>query len=218
MEIKKMFGNLEFGPVRNMNLSHLGIALRNAAGEIVSYDKSKDEIVNVDLIDFNAEGMIYAMPVAIKDIKKGDVIRHTNGNAVFVTSVENGIHVVDVAAGEKKEIIPTKSMFGFDFVTKIVSLIDFSAAGASKDAPSGNILPLLLMADGNKNMKDMILPMMLMNGGSLGNFGSLDMSNPLMLMAFMGGSEGKDFFPMLMLNQMMTSTLTSEKKENITQE
>ena len=221
MEIKKMFVNLEFGPVRNMNLSHLGIALRNAAGDIVSYDKSKDEIVNVDLIDFNAEGMIYAMPVAIKDIKKGDVIRHTNGNAVFVTSVENGIHVVDVAAGEKKEIIPTKSMFGFDFVTKIVSLIDFSAAGASKDAPFGNMLPLMLMADGNKNMKDMILPMILMNGGSFGNFGSLDMSNPLMLMAFMGGSEGKDFFPMLMLNQMMTSTLTSEKKEkkeNITQE
>lgn len=207
MEMKRMFGNLEFGPVRGMNLSHLGIALRNAAGEIVSYDKSKDEIVNVDLIDFNAEGMIYAMPVAIKDIKKGDVIRHTNGNAVFVTSVENGIHVVDVAAGEKKEIIPTKSMFGFDFVTKIVSLIDFSAAGASKDAPFGNMLPLMLMADGNKNMKDMMLPMMLMNGGSLGNFGSLDMSNPFMLMALMGGSEGKDFFPMLMLSQMMPKTM-----------
>ena len=218
MEMKKMFGNLEFGPVRGMNLSHLGIALRNAAGEIVSYDKNKDEIVNVDLIDFNAQGMIYAMPVAIKDIKKGDVIRHTNGNAVFVTSVENGIHVVDVAAGEKKEIIPTKSMFGFDFVTKIVSLIDFSAAGASKDAPFGNMLPLMLMADGNRDMKDMILPMMLMNVGSFSNFGSLDMSNPLMLMAFMGGSEGKDFFPMLMLSQMMTSTSTSKKKDNTTQD
>ena len=212
MEMKKMFGNLEFGPVRNMSLSHLGIALRNAAGEIVSYDKSKNEIVNVDLIDFNAQGMIYAMPVAIKDIKKGDVIRHTNGNAVFVTSVENGIHVVDVAAGEKKEIIPTKSMFGFDFVTKIVSLIDFSAAGASKDAPFGNMLPLMLMADGSKDMKDMMLPMMLMNGGSFGNFGSLDMSNPLMLMALMGGSEGKDFFPMLMLSQMMTPE--KKKTEN----
>lgn len=212
MEMKKMFGNLEFGPVKNMNLSHLGIALRNAAGEVVSYDKNKDEIVNVDLIDFNAQGMIYAMPVAIKDIKKGDVIRHTNGNAVFVTSVENGIHVVDVAAGEKKEIIPTKSMFGFDFVTKIVSLIDFSAAGASKDAPFGNMLPLMLMADGNRDMKDMMLPMMLMSGGSFGNFDSLDMSNPLMLMALMGGSEGKDFFPMLMLSQMMTPE--KKKTEN----
>lgn len=137
-----------------------------------------------------------------KYINPRDVIRHTNGNAVFVTSVENGIHVVDVAAGEKKEIIPTKSMFGFDFVTKIVSLIDFSAAGASKDAPFGNMLPLMLMADGSKDMKDIMLPMMLMNSGSFGNFGSLDMSNPLMLMALMGGSEGKNFFPMLMLSQM----------------
>ena len=65
MEMKKIFGNFEFGPVKNMSLSHLGIALRNAAGDIVSYDKTKDEIVNVDLIDFNAQGMIYQMPVAI---------------------------------------------------------------------------------------------------------------------------------------------------------
>ena len=61
MEMKKMFGNLEFGPVDNYHLSHLGIALKNAAGEIVSYDKQKNEIVNVDLIDFDAKGMIYAM-------------------------------------------------------------------------------------------------------------------------------------------------------------
>ena len=27
MEMKKMFGNLEFGPVNNYHLSHLGIAL-----------------------------------------------------------------------------------------------------------------------------------------------------------------------------------------------
>lgn len=195
--MNKMFGNLEFGEVKGYNLSHLGIALKNAAGEVVSYDKSKDEIVNVDLIDFNAAGMIFAMPCAIKDVKKGDVIRHTNGNAVFVTSTEGGIHVVDVAAGEKKEILPTKSMFGFDFVTKIVSLIDFSAANASADQPFGNMLPLMMMSN-NGNIKDMLLPMMLMNGG---NFGSIDMSNPLMMMALMGGSESKNFFPMMMLMQ-----------------
>lgn len=195
--MNKMFGNLEFGEVKGYNLSHLGIALKNAAGEVVSYDKSKDEIVNVDLIDFNASGMIFAMPCAIKDVKKGDVIRHTNGNAVFVTSTEGGIHVVDVAAGEKKEILPTKSMFGFDFVTKIVSLIDFSAANASADQPFGNMLPLMMMSN-NGNMKDMLLPMMLMNGG---NFGSIDMSNPFVMMALMGGSESKNFFPMMMLMQ-----------------
>lgn len=208
METKKMFGNLEFGPVNNYHLSHLGIALKNAAGDIVSYDKEKNEIVNVDLIDFGAKDMIYAIPCAIKDVHVGDVIRHTNGNAVFVTSVDNGIHVVDVAAGEKKEILPTKSMFGFDFVTKIVTLIDFSGANASADQPFGNLLPLMLLGENSGNMKEM-LPMMMLMGGMNGageNAFSFDMNNPLMLMALIGGSKDNDFFPMLMMAGMMNQT------------
>lgn len=207
MEMKKMFGNLEFGPVNNYHLSHLGIALQNAAGEIVSYDKQKNEIVNVDLIDFDVKGMIYAMPCAIKDVHVGDVIRHTNGNAVFVVSTDGGIHVVDVAAGEKKEILPTKSMFGFNFVTKIVTLIDFSGLSASEDQPFGNLLPLMLFGDrkGGSGMKDM-LPLMLLMGGNGSALGGLDMSNPLMLMALMGGSEGNDFFPIMMAMNLINGT------------
>lgn len=203
MEMRRMFGNLEFGPVKGINISHLGIALKNAAGNMVSYDRQNGEIIDVDLIDFNAENMVYAMPCAIKDIKKGDVIRHVNGNAVFVTGTEGGIHVIDVAAGEKKEILPTKSMFGFDFVTKIVSLIDFSAMNASADQPFGNMLPLMMLSDNKSSMRDMLPMMMLMNGG---NFGSFDMSNPLMMMALMGngGSESNDFFPMVMAMQLMS--------------
>lgn len=203
MEMRRMFGNLEFGPVKGINMSHLGIALKNAAGNMVSYDRQNGEIVDVDLIDFNAENMVYAMPCAIKDVKVGDVIRHVNGNAVFVTSTKEGIHVVDVAAGEKKEILPTKSMFGFDFVTKIVSLIDFSAMNASADQPFGNMLPLMMLSDNKSSMRDMLPMMMLMNGG---NFGSFDMSNPLMMMALMGngGSESNDFFPMAMAMQLMS--------------
>lgn len=202
MEIKKMFGNLEFGPV-NYRLSHLGIALQNVAGEIVSYDKQKNEIVNVDFIDIDAKGMIYAIPCAIKDVGIGDVILHTNGHAVFVTSVDNGIHVVDVAAGEKKEILPTKSIFGFDFVTKIVTLIDFSDINASAEQPFGNLLPLMLLGKNSDNMKEMLPMMMLMggmNGASAFNF---DMNNPLMLMALMGGSKDNDFFPMMLMAGMM---------------
>lgn len=203
MEMRRMFGNLEFGPVKGINMSHLGIALKNAAGNMVSYDRQNGEIIDVDLIDFNAENMVYAMPCAIKDIKKGDVIRHVNGNAVFVTDTEGGIHVIDVAAGEKKEILPTKSMFGFDFVTKIVSLIDFSAMNASADQPFGNMLPLMMLSDNKSSMREMLPMMMLMNGG---NFGSFDMSNPLMMMALMGngGSESNDFFPMVMAMQLMS--------------
>lgn len=219
MEMRRVFGNLEFGPVKGINMSHLGIALKNAAGNMVSYDRQNGEIVDVDLIDFNAENMVYAMPCAIKDVKIGDVIRHVNGNAVFVTNTEGGIHVVDVAAGEKKEILPTKSMFGFDFVTKIVSLIDFSAMNASADQPFGNMLPLMMLSDNKSSMRDMLPMMMLMNGGNLGSF---DMSNPLMMMALMGngGSESNDFFPMVMAMQLMSGQKvnasfqpTEEKKD-----
>lgn len=224
MGIGNMFGNFNFGPVEGYTLSHLGIALVNDAGDTVSYDKQKDEIVKVDLLDFDADGMIYAMPCAVKDIKVGDVIKHVNGHAVFVSSLENGIHVIDVAAGEKKEILPTKSIFGFDFVTKIVSFIDFSGSGASADQPFGNLLPLMLLGKGNdsRDMKN-LLPLFMCMGGmnfntpnvntgeeeenkTINNMMGFDMNNPMMLFALMslaGGSEGKDFFPLIAATSMM---------------
>lgn len=214
MEMSKIFG--EFGPVKDIHLSHLGIAIMNAAGTYVSYDKDKDEIVDVDLIDFDANNMVYAIPVAIKDVKKGSIIKHVSGNPVFVTSVENGIHVIDVVNSEKKEIVPPKSLFGFDYVTQIVSLIDFSSTGASSENPFGNLFPLLMLGNNNEHssIKDKLAMMMMMN-----NFGSkeknednnsnsnfFDMSNPWMLSLLFnnndnkdGGSESKDFFLMMML-------------------
>ena len=201
-----MFGkNLQFGPVRGYSLSHLGIAIRNNAGNMVSYDKANHSIVDVDLIDFKADNLVYAIPVAIKEIAVGDVVLH-NGNPMFVMGKDaTSVVVIDVRNGEKKNILPTKSMFGFDFITKIVTLVDFSAAGASNDQPFGNLLPLMMLS-GNGNMKDM-LPMMFLMGQGKEGF-KFDMSNPLMLMAMMGGSEGKDFFPMYLL---MTQSMTTEK-------
>lgn len=201
---KKMFGNLEFGTVNDVSLSHLGLAIRNAAGEMVSYDPSTNEIVNVDLIEFDVENMIYAIPCAVKDIKVGDVILHTNRNPVFVIDIEDGIKVVDVVEGEKKEILPTKSIFGFNFVTKIVSLVDFSSisASASEDSPFGSLLPLIMMSNSKGNSMKDILPMMTLMRGDSG-LGNLDLSNPLMLMALTGGSEGTDFFQTMMMTQII---------------
>lgn len=215
MNFKSMLGNLECGPVDGFNISHLGLAVKNAAGDMVSYDKTKDEIVNVDLIDFEGKGMVWAMPCAIKDVAKGDVLRHVNGNPVFVTSIEGGIHVVDVAASEKKEIMPVKSMFGFDFVVKYISLFDSFASTASNDNPFGNMLPLMMFSD-NTNMKDILLPMLLLSGNGQAPFNFLDMSNPLLLMALMGdegGSEGKNFFQLILTMQMMNQKKGEETNE-----
>lgn len=218
--MKNIFKNFDFGAIKDGHLSHLGIAIKNKMGEMVSYDTDKDEIVNVDLIDIDAKGMIFKMPCAIKDIKKGDIIIH-NGTPVFVIEdYPNASHikVIDVAAGEKKTILPTKSMFGFDFVTKMVSMIDFTGMRASENNPFGNLMPLMLMC-GDGGLKENLIPMMfLMNqtngedkGASAFDMSNpllFDMSNPLLLMALMqdkGGSESNDFFTMMILGQMMKS-------------
>ena len=202
-----VFGKLQFGPTSCYNLSHLGIAVRNATGQMVSYDKSKNEIVNVDLIDFNVKNGIFAIPAAIKDIAVGDTVLH-NDKPVFVTSLEGGIQVVDPCAGEKKTILPTKSMFGFDFVTKVVSIMDMTAGTASADQPFGNMLLPMMLASGEGNMGDMLLPLMLVGGGA--GLGNIDLSNPLLLMALCGGSESTNFFPLMlaMTQQKATQKVT----------
>ena len=216
---KGIFGGFDFGPAGSgYKISHLGIAVRNAEGVMVSYDKTKNEVVNVEILNFEGRNLVYKMPAAIKDVKAGDALIH-NGSVVFVTSTANDITAIDVKAGEKKIILPTKSMFGFDFVTKLVCLIDFGAANASAENPFGNLMPLMLLGnDGysrNDNMSTLLM-LSMMNGGKM-NF---DMSNPLMMLALMGNGGSDDILPFLLMAngtnplQSLTSTSTvTEKNE-----
>ena len=190
-----LFGKFDFGEMK-AKMSHLGIAVCRG-DRYVAYDKTKKEIVDVTPINFT--GMAFKMPTAIKNIENGDNIIHNNKVMVVIgTDTEDNILAIDIKDGEKVTILPTKSMFGFNFITKIVTMFDFIKQEASEDNPFGNMLPFLLMgenADGS--MKDMLLPLMMMNGGDIGK---LDMSNPLILMALAGGgSESKDFFLMMMM-------------------
>lgn len=191
MDIMK---NFHFGPCGDRaKISPIGIAIKNNNGEWVSYDKEKHEIINVDLLNFGDSNFVYMIPVAIKDIAEGDAVIH-NKHIMFVKKVRSdGVTVVDITDGEYKKILPTKSMFGFDFITKVVSVMDLSKTEASADNPFGNLLPFLLL-NGNKN-DNVPLAMMMMNGGQL------DMSNPLMIYVLMAGSPGSDtsLLPLLMM-------------------
>ena len=191
--------NFDFGPV-NASLVHLsmyGLAVKNKAGTWVSYDAASGDIMDVDVLNF-AEGskFLYRMPVAIKDIAVGDVIIH-HGAPMFVVAIAStGAYVtaVDPIAGERKDVMLTKSPFGFNFVTKVVNFLGNLGATASNDNPFGN-LGLMLMLGDNKDMGD-LLPLMLMNGNS-----GLDMSNPLMMYALMGDKGSDNLLPlMLMMN------------------
>ena len=200
-EKTKMKGfNFDFGPCTNdqVRMSMYGLAIKNASGEWVSYNDG--QVVNVDVLNFDGAKYMFKMPVAVKDIAVGDIVIH-NRVPMFVESVENGIHVVDIRAGEKKEILPTTNMFGFNFVTKIVSLFNAFQSSPTPDQPFGNMLPFLMLngEDGKTMDSDTMLMFMMMQNQS----GSTNIfANPMMLYFLMKDKGGNDILPlMLMMNQ-----------------
>lgn len=203
---KMKFGNFDFGPCTNDNvrMSMYGIAIKNAAGTYVSYDAASGEIIDVDVFNFDGGKYMFKLPVAIKDVKVGDVIIHNRTPMFVVGFAENtgDLIAVDIRAGEKKTIMPMRNMFHFDFVTKIVSLFDMNGVTQpSSDMPFGNMLPLMMMSDDNKDMdmKDILMMSMLANGGNMNNM------NPMLLyfLAFdeTDGTSMKDkLLPMMLLS------------------
>lgn len=200
-EKTKMKGfNFDFGPCTGdqVRMSMYGLAIKNANSEWVSYNDG--QVVNVDVLNFDGAKYMFKMPVAVKDIAVGDIVIH-NRVPMFVESVENGIHVVDIRAGEKKEILPTTNMFGFNFVTKIVSMFNAFQSSPTPDQPFGNMLPFLMLngEDGKSMDSDTMIMFMMMQGQT----GSANMfSNPMMLYFLMKDKGNSDMLPlMFMMNQ-----------------
>lgn len=179
--------NFDFGPCTNDNIrmSMYGLAVKNANGTWVSYNPESKEIIDVDIFNFDGGKFLYKMPVAIKDVKVGDIVIH-NRKAMFVTEVaETGMTAIDPQAGEEKKILLTKSPFGFNFATKVVSLFNMTSDAPTPDAPFGNMLPFLMLSE---------------------NSGEFDMNTMLML-SMMSGQSGMDFSknPMMMYFLMKDS-------------
>lgn len=205
MDTSKMF-NFDFGPVAsNIRMSPYGMAMKNADGKYVSYDKNSGNIMDVEIFNFDAQRFLYKMPVAVNAVAVGDIVIHMR-KAMFVSAVNgNRISVIDIYNGEVKDIMPTTSPFGFNFITKVVSLIDMS--GASAETPFGNMLPFLLMGDNKDNDNSMLMMAMAMSGGMNTNM----MSNPLMLMAMM---DGKADTGMLMYLAMQNQIANMDANHN----
>lgn len=199
-EDMNFFKNFEFGPVKNdaVRLSPYGLAVKNLDNSWVAYDAASDSIIDVDVFNFEGKNLIYKIPAAPHTVHAGDMIVH-QGKAMYVlTDVCEGdtcVSVIDPRAGESKEILFTKSPFGFTFVTKLVSLLDMSGIGANTDSPFGNLLPLALMGDKDCDAGTMMAMMMMMNSEGC-NF---DMSNPMMMYALMSGDNKDMLLPMMLM-------------------
>ena len=193
-ENDKMKGfNFDFGPCtdNSIRMSMYGMAVKNAAGVWVSYDKGSDQIVDVDILNFDGGKYFYKFPVALNAVGIGDVIVH-NRKPMFVTgTVEGRLVCIDVVAGEEKTVVPTVNMFGFNFVTKVISLFDNFVGGADTTKPFGNMRPFLMLSGDNKDLDPMMLMCMMgQNGGNMS-------FNPMMLY-FMSQTKG-DIDPMVLM-------------------
>jgi len=197
--------NFDFGPASgyNFRMSPYGLAVRTEKNGWVAYNTQTNELMDVNVLNFDMDGMIYKMPVALAAIQKGDILMHC-GKPVFVRGVgSDTVQVVDYANASVSSILPVKSPFGFNFFTKIVSLMDFQNINASSENPFGNMLPFLMMKSSSDERSD-IDPMVLMfmMNGSNTNF----MQNPMMMYFLLSKGENSDMLPFLLLTGMGAST------------
>lgn len=198
--------NFDFGPCGNgVRLSMYGMAIQNNAGEWVSYNPATKEIINVDILNIADGGKyMYKIPVPIQDVKAGDIVVH-NRVPMFVTEApgDGNFTVVDVHVGESKIIIPARNIFGFNFMTKVVNLFGNIMGTPSADQPFGNMLPFLMLGNGdNSNSNDAMLMLMLAQNQTQNLAGGNLFSNPMMMYFLMKDNKNFDPMMLLLMNQM----------------
>lgn len=201
-EKNNMTTDFSFGPynTNSIRLSPYGMAIKNKAGKWVSYNKSTDRLMDVDVInvDIDSAKIFYKIPRAVNSVKPGDIILH-NTTPVFIETINNGrFTVINPYEGTEITILPTQSPFGFDFVTTIVTLTDFMPA-ADEDNPFGNLLPFMLIGKDNNNL-----------GLMLALSGGMEDMDPMMTMALCSGN---DMTTMLMLSMMNKKDKKKEFKK-----
>lgn len=171
--------NIDFGPCGDeVAFSPYGLAIRNSKGEYFTYNPTSKQTIDVTGFTFTFQNMVYRMPVAASAVKEGDMIIHKH-HPMFVSSISEGnIEVIDILESEVKTVIPTSNPFGFNFITKIMPIVNFGNTAPSPDQPFGNLMPMM--------MASMVF------GDNDGNNGN-DMGKMFMLSAMMGNSNPFSF-------------------------
>ena len=158
--------NINCGKVNDPNLtaSLNGVAIKGLDGQFRAYDKSKDKIMNVTGLTLGND-YLYILPCALKDVKVGDVIINAD-TFVTVVKVHNDgtFTVVDPKASEQKIAVPAQNIFGFNYVSKIVNLLD-GMINPSDDNPFGiNPLIFVLLDETKSNNNSNLLLAAMLTG------------------------------------------------------
>lgn len=201
-EMNMKIFDTQFGKVDDVAMSIYGATFKTVGTDglarSIAYDPNTQEYIDVPNEMIIAKGSYcYAMPCTADNLHIGEYIRH-NGAWARVIDVDDAARIIveKIATREVATILPVRSIFGYSFYTKLITPFQSGFMTADAEHPFGNILPLLMMGDGKM---DEMLPLMFMMGqGSIAQF---DMSNPMMLMMFMGDKTDKDsdMFKMMMM-------------------
>lgn len=194
---KSMFNNLmknfKFGKIDTnaIKYSFNGIAFATNDGSYVVYNS---DMTFTNVSDMVMDIPIYAMPVAKSDIEVGDIIKHHDTFVIVQSITDTEIRVANPLTREVVNIIPEKSIFGFDFYSKVIDFTKNFNTGATENNPFGN-LPLFMMMD-NKKDNGMLMYFMMNNGEKI------DFNSPMMMYLMMSNSDDKsNLLPLLLMNQ-----------------
>lgn len=185
--------NLEFGKINTnaIKYSFNGIAFATNDGSYVVYNS---DMTFTNVSDMVMDIPIYAMPVAKSDIEVGDIIKHHDTFVIVQSITDTEIRVANPLTREVVNIIPEKSIFGFDFYSKVIDFTKNFNTGATESNPFGN-LPLLMMMD-NKKDNGALMYFMMNNGGKI------DFNSPMMMYLMMSNSDDKsNLLPLLLMGQ-----------------
>lgn len=169
MNMKKLMGDFVFGKYEGTTVQYSfnGIAFKSNDGTYNVYN-ADGTLTNVS--DMVMDIPIFAMPVSKSQLQVGDIILHPADRTPLVVkeNANTAIIAVEPKSNEIKTLAPKKSIFGFDFYTKIMTPFDmFGGANANADNPFGNMLPFLMMGDNNNNDMSTMLMFSMMNGGNM---------------------------------------------------
>ena len=192
----KMMKNIEFGKVNASDLAYTfnGICFRDADG---NYTSLNPDGTFTNVYDMVMDIPIYVMPVGKDQIKVGDIIKYFD-KWVMIAQIDNTtITTIDPWTREIRVIIPEKSVFGFDYYTKVIDIFSGFNINADSSNPFGIMLPFMMMSD--KSDIDPMMLMMMMNGQNLNGM------NPMMMYMMMSKDSGIKKDNMLPLMMMMNS-------------
>ena len=198
----KIFDKYKFGEIKTNNIAYTinGLAFKGSDGTYAVYKDGTLTNVGDMIIDMP----IFVMPTSLKSIEIGDVIVHYGAGSdvfVIVTAIDkDNITVVDPWSKERKNLIPEKSIFGFDFVAKVITPMGMFEKQANADNPFGNMLPFMMMGDGDN--KDMMMLMMMSQG---------NINNQMLPLMFMGKGDN-DMLKYMMLTQMSGTAAGTDKE------